>query len=105
MKAVYEVVVGEGAGVGREAERFLPLGTDMTAWVQRFRNTRARPEGLWGCHQKRQHWQMLQTVYLFHRLTGCTRIEPYDVHPSGQMMGECCYDRWQPEEEKIARKR
>lgn len=31
VKAVYEVVVGEGAGVGREAERFVPLGTDMTA--------------------------------------------------------------------------
>ncbi|MCJ1232049.1 hypothetical protein MMC12_008730, partial [Toensbergia leucococca] len=33
MKAVYEIVVAEGAGVGREAERFLPLGTDMTARV------------------------------------------------------------------------
>ncbi len=31
MKAVYNVVTGEGAGAGREAERFLPLGTDMTA--------------------------------------------------------------------------
>lgn len=27
----YAVVVEEGAGVGREAERLLPLGTDMTA--------------------------------------------------------------------------
>lgn len=34
MKAVYEVVVGEGAGIGREAERFLPLGSDMTARVK-----------------------------------------------------------------------
>ncbi|KAI9742145.1 MAG: hypothetical protein M1818_004045 [Claussenomyces sp. TS43310] len=34
MKAVYEVVVGEGAGAGREAERFLPLGTDMTIRVK-----------------------------------------------------------------------
>lgn len=34
MKAVYEVVVGEGPGAGREAERFLPLGTDMTARVK-----------------------------------------------------------------------
>ena len=34
MKAVYEVVVGEGAGAGREAERFLPLGTDMTVRVK-----------------------------------------------------------------------
>ncbi|KAI1383685.1 putative short-chain oxidoreductase [Hypoxylon trugodes] len=31
MKAVYEVVVGEGVGVGKEAERLLPLGVDMTA--------------------------------------------------------------------------
>lgn len=28
MKAVYDVVVGEGAGAGREGERFLPLGSD-----------------------------------------------------------------------------
>ena len=34
MKAVYEVVTGNGAGVGREAEKFLPLGTDMTARVK-----------------------------------------------------------------------
>ncbi|XXG95110.1 hypothetical protein Hte_001370 [Hypoxylon texense] len=34
MKAVYEVVVGEGIGAGREAERVLPLGFDM---VDRFK--------------------------------------------------------------------
>ncbi|MCJ1401321.1 hypothetical protein MMC11_004533 [Xylographa trunciseda] len=34
VKAVYEVVVGEGVGVGREDERFLPLGSDMTARVK-----------------------------------------------------------------------
>ena len=34
MKAVYEVVAGEGAGAGCEAERFLPLGTDMTVRVK-----------------------------------------------------------------------
>ncbi|KAL8753776.1 MAG: hypothetical protein Q9184_005327 [Pyrenodesmia sp. 2 TL-2023] len=34
MKAVYEVVVGEGAGAGCEAEKFLPLGSDMTARVK-----------------------------------------------------------------------
>ena len=34
MKAVYEVVVGEGAGAGRETEQFLPLGTDMTVRVK-----------------------------------------------------------------------
>ncbi|KAI1462645.1 putative short-chain oxidoreductase [Annulohypoxylon moriforme] len=30
MKALYEVVVGEGVGKGHEAERLLPLGQDMT---------------------------------------------------------------------------
>ena len=30
MKAVYEVVVGEGAGAGKEAEKFLPLGSDIS---------------------------------------------------------------------------
>lgn len=34
MQAVYDVVGGEGAGVGHEAERFLPLGTDMTTRVK-----------------------------------------------------------------------
>jgi len=34
MKAVYEAVVGEGAGAGHEAERFLPLGSDMTVRVK-----------------------------------------------------------------------
>ena len=34
MRAVYEVVVGEGVGAGREAERFLPLGSDMTPTVK-----------------------------------------------------------------------
>lgn len=41
MKAVYEVVVGEGAGAGREAERFLPLGSDMTARVKSVQEYRA----------------------------------------------------------------
>ena len=34
MKAVFEVVMGNGVGAGKEAERFLPLGTDMTARVK-----------------------------------------------------------------------
>jgi hypothetical protein len=34
MKAFYNVVIGEGPGVGREAERFLPLGTDMATRVK-----------------------------------------------------------------------
>ena len=34
MKAVYEVVVGEGAGKGRETEKLLLLGSDMVARVE-----------------------------------------------------------------------
>ena len=33
-KAVYDVVVGEGIGKGREAERFLPLGRDLAKRVE-----------------------------------------------------------------------
>ncbi|KAL7805614.1 putative short-chain oxidoreductase [Trichoderma gracile] len=34
MKAVYEVVVGEGVGKNREAEKILPLGRDLAARIQ-----------------------------------------------------------------------
>lgn len=34
MRVVYDVVVGAGVGAGCEAERFLPLGSDMTTRVQ-----------------------------------------------------------------------
>ncbi|KAF9522893.1 hypothetical protein CPB83DRAFT_887299 [Crepidotus variabilis] len=34
MRALYEVVVGEGVGTGREAEKLLPLGSDMITRVQ-----------------------------------------------------------------------
>ena len=34
VKAIYEVVVGEGVGAGHEGERFLPLGRDLAARVQ-----------------------------------------------------------------------
>ncbi|KAK3305120.1 uncharacterized protein B0T15DRAFT_398375 [Chaetomium strumarium] len=34
VKAVYEVVVGEGVGAGREAERLLPLGRDLAARIK-----------------------------------------------------------------------
>ena len=33
-KAVYEVVMGEGIGKGREGERILPLGRDLAARVK-----------------------------------------------------------------------
>jgi NAD(P)-dependent dehydrogenase (short-subunit alcohol dehydrogenase family) len=38
MRAVYEVVVGDGAGAGRESERLLPLGRDMTTRVKTVRD-------------------------------------------------------------------
>ncbi|OTB07088.1 hypothetical protein M426DRAFT_54425 [Hypoxylon sp. CI-4A] len=38
MKAVYKVVVGEGVGKDREAERLLPLGQDMTVRVNGVRD-------------------------------------------------------------------
>lgn len=33
MRAVYEVVIGEGAGKGHEDELFLPMGSDMVTRV------------------------------------------------------------------------
>lgn len=39
MRAVYELVVGEGrAGAGLEAERYLPLGSDMVTRVKEVRD-------------------------------------------------------------------
>ncbi|KAI2467533.1 putative short-chain oxidoreductase [Annulohypoxylon bovei var. microspora] len=38
MKALYDVVVGEGVGKGHEAERLLPLGQDMTVRVKTVRD-------------------------------------------------------------------
>jgi hypothetical protein len=37
MKAVYEVVVGEGVGKGREAETMLPLGRDLAKRIEHVR--------------------------------------------------------------------
>ncbi|KAJ5163677.1 uncharacterized protein N7500_005507 [Penicillium coprophilum] len=37
-KVIYEVVVGEGVGVGRENEEFLPLGRDMIPRVELVRD-------------------------------------------------------------------
>ncbi|KAJ5628861.1 Short-chain dehydrogenase/reductase SDR [Penicillium lividum] len=37
-KAIYEVVVGEGAGAGHEAEQFLPMGRDMLSRVELVRD-------------------------------------------------------------------
>lgn len=38
MKAVYDVVVGDGSGKGHEAEGLLPLGSDMTVRVKGVRD-------------------------------------------------------------------
>ncbi|KIX06234.1 uncharacterized protein Z518_04209 [Rhinocladiella mackenziei CBS 650.93] len=48
MKAVYEVVVGEGAGAGHEAERFLPMGSDMTARVKMLQDSLAHSLEVFG---------------------------------------------------------
>ncbi|KAG8530511.1 uncharacterized protein KY384_005014 [Bacidia gigantensis] len=48
MKAVYDVVVGEGAGAGHEAERFLPLGTDMFARVTTVRDYLSHAQEVFG---------------------------------------------------------
>lgn len=37
-KAIYEVVVGEGMGAGKEAEMLMPLGRDMEARVKLVRD-------------------------------------------------------------------
>jgi hypothetical protein len=37
MKAVYEVVMGEGVGKGREAETMLPLGRDLAKRIEHVR--------------------------------------------------------------------
>ncbi|KAI0465615.1 NAD(P)-binding protein [Xylaria cf. heliscus] len=38
MKAVYQLIVGEGFGAGKENESFLPLGSDMTARMTLVQN-------------------------------------------------------------------
>ena len=48
MRAVYDVVVGEGVGVGHEAEKLLPLGTDMTARVKVVRDYLAHAQEVFG---------------------------------------------------------
>ncbi|OBT87206.1 hypothetical protein VE02_04856, partial [Pseudogymnoascus sp. 03VT05] len=38
VKAIYEVVMGEGVGAGHEEERFLPLGRDLAARVKQVQD-------------------------------------------------------------------
>ncbi|KFY39556.1 hypothetical protein V495_05897 [Pseudogymnoascus sp. VKM F-4514 (FW-929)] len=39
VKAIYEVVMGEGVGAGHEGERFLPLGKDLAARVKQVQDS------------------------------------------------------------------
>ena len=48
MKAVYEVVMGEGAGAGREAKKLLPLGNDMKTRLQRVHDYLAHSLDVFG---------------------------------------------------------
>lgn len=48
MKAVYEVITGEGAGAGHEAETFLPMGSDMTVRVKGLQDALAHSLEVFG---------------------------------------------------------
>ncbi|AEO68702.1 ae113865-5732-4b63-aef8-62f18debdcf8 [Thermothielavioides terrestris] len=48
MQAVYEVIVGEGVGAGREAERMLPLGRDIAARVKQVQDGYAHAMEVFG---------------------------------------------------------
>ena len=48
VRAIYEVVMGEGVGAGREGERFLPLGRDMAARVKQVQEGYAHSMEVFG---------------------------------------------------------
>ncbi|KAJ8120613.1 hypothetical protein ONZ43_g2721 [Nemania bipapillata] len=48
MKAVYELIVGEGFGNGKENEQFLPLGNDMTARMTLVQDQLAHAKEVFG---------------------------------------------------------
>ncbi|KAK4234716.1 hypothetical protein C8A03DRAFT_37499 [Achaetomium macrosporum] len=48
MKAVYEVVVGEGVGAGRESERMLPLGRDLAVRLRQVQDGLAHAMEVFG---------------------------------------------------------
>jgi len=48
MKAVYEIVVGEGVGKGRGGEILLPLGDDMVSRVEGARKFLGMLRGVLG---------------------------------------------------------
>ncbi|SLM36335.1 short-chain [Lasallia pustulata] len=48
IKAIYEVVMGEGVGAGHEGERFLPLGRDLAARVKQTQDQYAHSMEVFG---------------------------------------------------------
>ncbi|KAI0204037.1 NAD(P)-binding protein [Astrocystis sublimbata] len=48
MKAVYQLIAGEGFGVGKEQEKFLPLGADMTARMTLVQDQLAHAKDVFG---------------------------------------------------------
>ncbi|KAI1827279.1 NAD(P)-binding protein [Xylaria intraflava] len=48
MKAVYQLIVGEGFGAGKEKEKFLPLGSDMTARMTLVQDQLAHAKEVFG---------------------------------------------------------
>ncbi|KAI0418778.1 NAD(P)-binding protein [Xylaria grammica] len=48
MKAVYQLIVGEGFGVGKENEKLLPLGSDMTARMTLVQDQLAHAKEVFG---------------------------------------------------------
>lgn len=48
MKAVYEAVVGEGVGEGKETEKLLPLGSDITPRLKGMAEYYGRAIEVWG---------------------------------------------------------
>ncbi|KAJ3579269.1 hypothetical protein NPX13_g1297 [Xylaria arbuscula] len=48
MKAVYQLIVGDGFGVGKEQEKFLPLGADMTARMTLVQNQLTHAKEVFG---------------------------------------------------------
>ncbi|KAJ2994575.1 hypothetical protein NUW58_g1518 [Xylaria curta] len=48
MKAVYQLIVGEGFGAGKEKEKFLPLGVDITARMTLVQDQLAHAKEVFG---------------------------------------------------------
>ncbi|KAK5629601.1 hypothetical protein RRF57_005316 [Xylaria bambusicola] len=48
MKAVYQLVVGEGFGAGKEKEKFMPLGLDMTTRMSLIQDQLAHAKEVFG---------------------------------------------------------